>query len=102
VTRLFIRDFAPQADVFELEGLFSNVGNVRKATLQEQVLKGVLRQVAYIEMSSPEEASDCIERFHGMTVDGYTLTVTADKPHVPDPTFRFKRPVVVAPKSARK
>jgi RNA recognition motif-containing protein len=93
--KLFVRDFAPQTDVTDLENLFSEVGTVRKATLTERECNGIQRQVAYIEMSSQEEARDCIDRYHGMKSDGYTLTVTEDKIHTPDPNFSYKRPVHV-------
>jgi RNA recognition motif-containing protein len=89
--RLFVRDFSPQTDASHLESLFSNVGNVRSVTLQEQVTKSGSRRVAYIEMSSPEDARDCISRFHAMKIDGHILTVTEDQPHIPDPDFRAKR-----------
>lgn len=89
--RLFVRDFGPQADVLQLESLFSNVGTVRSATLQERATNSGVRQVAYIEMSSAEEVHDCIIRFHGAKFQGFILTVTEDKPHIPDPNFRTKR-----------
>ena len=93
--KLFVRDFAPQTDVADLETLFSEVGTVHSATMTDREYKGVLRKVAYIEMSSPEEMRECIERFHGMKSDGYILTVTTDQAHVPDPNFAYKRPVQV-------
>lgn len=90
-TRLFVRDFGQDTDVFRLEELFSNVGTVQKAVVQDLSTNGVTRRVAYIEMSSAQEALDCIDRFHGMKTDGHILTVTEDKPHVPDPHYRAKR-----------
>jgi len=99
---LFIRDFAPQTDIADLETLFSEVGTVVKATLTHREYKGVQRQVAYIEMSSYEEMCDCIRRFHGMKSDGYILTVTEDKAHVPDPNFSYKRPAQTARASTPK
>jgi RNA recognition motif-containing protein len=93
---LFVRDFAPETDATTLENLFSEVGSVRKVTLTERPTKGVPRPVALIEMSTPEAMQDCIERFHGMKTDGYTLTVTENKVHVPDPNFTFKKPTQVA------
>lgn len=86
--RLFVRDFGLDTNVSYLEDLFSNVGTVQRATLEDLILNGVLRRVAYIEMSSAEEMSDCIDRFHGMKTDGHTMTVTEDKPHIPDVNFR--------------
>ena len=95
---LFVRDFAPDTDVADLEALFSQVGNVQSSTLTERLCKGVPRHVAYIAMSSHEEVRDCIERFHGSKAEGYTLTVTENKKHVPDPNFSFKRhPITACP-----
>ena len=81
--RLYVRDFGNETD---LECLFSNVGTVQSASMSELEVNGVRRRVAYIEMATPDEMLDCIARFHGMKTDGYTLTVTEDKPHVPAPT----------------
>jgi RNA recognition motif-containing protein len=101
--KLFVRDFDPQIDIADLENIFSEVGTVAKAVLTEREAKGVLRKVAYIEMSSAEEARDCIDRIHGMRVDGYTLTVTEDKIHIPDPNFSYKQPTHIprAPKQKK-
>lgn len=90
--RLFVRNFGNETSLSYLEDLFSNVGNVQKATLKDLILNGEVRRVAYIEMSTPEEVSDCIVRYHGMKADGHTLTVTEDKPHVPDASFRPSKP----------
>jgi hypothetical protein len=90
--RLFVRDFAPQTDIRAMEVMFSAVGHVSKATLSETEYKNGPRQVAYIEMSSSEEMQDCIDRFHGMRSDGFVMTVTEDKVHVPNPNYVFKRP----------
>lgn len=89
--RLFVRDFGHETNISHLEDLFSNVGTVQTATLEDLVMNGVIRRVAYIEMSSAEEMSDCIDRYHGMKTDGHTLTVTEDKPHVPSVGFRPNR-----------
>jgi RNA recognition motif-containing protein len=78
-------------DAASLESLFSSVGDVRKVSLQDLVRNGVIRRVAYVEMSSAAEVRDCIDRFHGMSEGGHTLTVTEDKPHVPDPELIAKR-----------
>lgn len=80
--RLYVRDFGNETD---LECLFSNVGTVQSTKLGELVVNGVRRRVAYIEMATADEMADCIARFHGMKTDGYTLTVTEDKPHVAPP-----------------
>jgi hypothetical protein len=50
-------------------------------------------------MSSADEVRDCIERFHGLNEEGSVLTVTEDKPHVPDPDYRAKS---VAARKTRK
>lgn len=98
---LFVRDFAPDMNAGDLEILFSQVGDVQKTTLTHREHKGVSRRVAYIEMSSPEEARDCIARFHGLKAGGYTLTVTENKVHVPDPYSSFKRQVPAAAAAPR-
>ena len=94
--RLFVRNFAPDTDVTTLENLFSEVAAVQNVTLTDREINGVPRQIALIEMTTLEGMQDCIERFHGMKADGYVLTVTEDKAHVPDPNYSYKRPTQVA------
>lgn len=89
--KLFVRDFDPQTNVADLENLFSGVGTVKAAVIMDRQTNSSSRKVAYIEMSTLEEARDCIVRFHGMKSDGYVLTVTEDRVHVPDPSYSYKR-----------
>lgn len=97
--RLFVRDFGQQINISDLEELFSNVGTVQTASLENLLMNGVIRRVAYIEMSSAAEMSDCIDRFHGMDTHGFRMTVTEDKPHVPDANFK---PLKAAKKSNKR
>lgn len=90
-TKLFVRNFGDQVDLSDLESLFGTVGTVEKVDFQQESFKGVERMVAYVQMSSREEAEDSIARFHGHKIDGHHMIVTEDKPHTPDPEFHAKR-----------
>lgn len=90
--RLFVRDFGSDMDATTLEDIFASVGTVKKVVLKTiHSGSGTPRLVSYIDMSSAQEVQDCIVRFHGTTTYGHTLTVTEDKPHVPDPNFQARR-----------
>lgn len=80
--KLYIRNLHDLIDSDALEELFSSVGNVYRATVEIKQVRGNDYRVGYVEMSSVQEALDCIDRFHGQKVHGLEMVVTEDKPHV--------------------
>jgi RNA recognition motif-containing protein len=96
--RLFVRNLGSAIDATGLEDLFMTVGNVEKADVVLDEETGASRGYGYVEMSTEQEAVDCISRFHGQKANGSILIVTEDKPHVPIPGVHK----VKAPKAQRK
>src|SRR5580698_2500905 len=80
--RLYVRNLASNIDSSDLEDMFTNVGNVQSAQVIIDTLTGLSKCVGYVEMSTEQEAVDCIQRFHGQPNDGQILSVTKDQPHI--------------------
>jgi RNA recognition motif-containing protein len=76
--------------------MFTTVGNVESATVMTSPETGLSLGYGYVEMATPEEAMDCIERFHGFEKDGLRLAVTKDIPHVPTARVIKNRPKKIA------
>lgn len=90
--RLYIRNLDLGVGSDRLEEMFSAVGDVKSVSVVLKLVRGINHRVAYVEMSSHQEALDGIERFHGHKFNGQELIVTEDKPHVPlTPVVRKKK-----------
>lgn len=66
-----------------LEDMFTVIGNVKKARVEMDTFSGLSRGFGFVEMSTNEEAQDCIHYFNGQITKGSTLSVREDVPHVP-------------------
>ncbi|MEQ1876794.1 MAG: RNA-binding protein [Bdellovibrionia bacterium] len=78
-TKLFVQNLSAAVDSWELESWFSTVGDVASASVE--TLNGNQR-VGYVQMGTPEQAADCIDRFNGRARNGRILIVREDKVHV--------------------
>jgi RNA recognition motif-containing protein len=99
--KLLIRNLAASIDASTLEDMFMSVGNVESATILLDEITGLSQGLARVEMSTDQEAADCIERFHGQERSGRILVVVEDIPHVPDLAFRAKRKVLASAKKKK-
>lgn len=81
--KLYIRNLGTIMNVDKLEEMFSSVGEVIAASIEFKNIREKLYRVAYITMETAQQASEGIERFHGQTLNGDSLVVTLDMPHVP-------------------
>ena len=93
LTKLYVRNLPAEFDSSDLEDLFTTVGNVLTATIEMDPTTGQSRGHGRVEMSCEREAADCIERFNGYPLQGATLIVHEDKPHVPKKDANVKRKV---------
>jgi RNA recognition motif-containing protein len=89
--RLFVRNLALSVDSSTLESMFMTVGNVESADVILDGSTGTSRGMGYVEMSTEQEALDCISRFHGTKSHGAVLIVTKDEPHIPLPKVAKKK-----------
>jgi RNA recognition motif-containing protein len=80
--RLYVRNLGSSVDSSDLEDLFTMVGNVQSAQVVIDTLTGLSKCVGYVEMSTAQEAADCIQRFHNQPVSGQILSVAKDQPHI--------------------
>ena len=79
-TKLFVGNLAFQTTSEDLQELFSQVGTVESASVVEDRMTGRSRGFAFVEMSTPEEATPAIEQLNGKEVGGRALKVNEAKP----------------------
>jgi len=79
-TKLYVGNLAFQTTSQDLEQLFAQAGTVQSASIVEDRDTGRSRGFAFVEMSSPEEATSAIEQFNGKEVGGRMLKVNEAKP----------------------
>lgn len=83
----------------ELESLFTMVGDVERFSVETVPDAYKTTSIGVVEMATEQQAADCIERFHGQSALGQTLSVVADKLK-----YRLEavRPIVAVPARKRK
>ena len=67
----------------DLQGLFSQVGNVTSAQVIMDRASGRSKGFGFVEMSSDDEAKEAINRLHGKDHGGRPLTVNEARPMEP-------------------
>ena len=77
--RLYINHLAPSVDSSALEDIFTIVGNVQSASVVIDIATGLSKGCGYVEMSTEQEAADCIQKFHGQMAEGSVISVVEDK-----------------------
>jgi len=78
--KLYVGNLAFQTTSEELQQLFAQAGTVESASVVEDRMTGRSRGFAFVEMSSPEEATAAIDQFNGKEVGGRALKVNEAKP----------------------
>ena len=79
-TKLYVGNLAFQTTSQELQQLFGQAGTVQSASVVEDRDTGRSRGIAFVEMSSQEEADSAIQQFNGKEVGGRALKVNEAKP----------------------
>ena len=67
----------------ELVDMFSQHGEVAKASIIIDRETGRSKGFGFVEMSTDEEAADAIEKFNGADYDGRAITVNEARPQAP-------------------
>lgn len=83
MTKLCIRNLDALTDSARLDEMFGAVGEVKSVNVQIKSINGQNYTMGYVEMATPQEALDGIDRFNGQKCNGVTLVVTMDRPHIP-------------------
>jgi hypothetical protein len=97
MSRIFyVNNLRQASDLSELESMFSLVGDVESQRMESHLHSSRGVGFGVFEMATEQQAADCIERFHGVTLLGYPLSVTAKMPVVmpmapPEPPKGKKR-----------
>jgi RNA recognition motif-containing protein len=79
-TKLYVGNLAFQTTSQDLQELFSQAGTVQSASVMEDRETGRSRGFAFVEMSSPDEATSAIQQFNGKEIGGRALKVNEAKP----------------------
>ena len=82
-TKIRIGNLPADADRHSLEDLLTMVGDVRTVRFEKVEDVGIMKTVAYVEMSEESHAKNCIERFNKTSFRGVTLSVREDVVFVP-------------------
>jgi cold-inducible RNA-binding protein len=78
--KLYVGNLAFQTTSQELKELFAQAGTVESASVVEDRDTGRSRGFAFVEMSTPEEATAAINQFNGKELGGRALKVNEAKP----------------------
>ena len=79
-TKLYVGNLSFQTLEIDLQELFAQAGNVTEVALMQDRMTGKSRGFAFVTMSTPEEAQNAIEMFHGKSFQGRPLTVNEARP----------------------
>lgn len=79
VMKLYVGNLSFETSSNELQTLFAQAGTVEKVNLIEDRETGRSHGFGFIEMSTQEEGTAAIQKFHGHEVGGRALTVKEAK-----------------------
>lgn len=72
---LLVSNLHPSINSSALEDMFTLVGNVRKARVEQDPDSGANLGRGSVEMATREEAENCVHHFHQQAVNGQKLVV---------------------------
>lgn len=81
--KLYVGNLAFSVDSASLESLFSQHGTVASAKVISDRDTGRSKGFAFVEMSSDQEAADCISQLNGREHEGRQLNISEAKPQEP-------------------
>jgi len=81
--RLYVGNLPFSATEDSLKEVFLQVGTVESVTIITDKETGQSKGFGFLEMSTPQEASDAISRMNGSEMDGRTLKVSQAQTKVP-------------------
>jgi RNA recognition motif-containing protein len=78
--KLYVGGLAYAVDDATLESLFAQVGVVASAKVIKDFQTGRSKGFGFVEMSTPQEAAEAIQKLNGSTHEGRTIIVSEAKP----------------------
>lgn len=79
-TTLYVSNVGREADLSEIEDLFLMVGDVKAQRIEHIPESGHRMEFGIFEMSTAQQATDCIERFNGKTINEKQLAISSRRP----------------------
>jgi len=89
-SKLYVGNLPFSTTAQELQDLFAQAGDVAGVDLIFDKFTGRSRGFAFVNMSTPEDASNVIEKFNGFSMDGRNLTVNEARPKEERPPRGFE------------
>ncbi len=80
MVKIFVGNLSFDIDEHDLEALFTEFGEVERATIARHERSRHPRGFGFVEMPDSEEASLAIEALNGKQVQGRALTVNESQP----------------------
>jgi RNA recognition motif-containing protein len=90
-TILYVSNVGHSADLSMLEDLFLTVGDVTTQRLELIPESGHSMEFGIFEMSTEQQAADCVERFNGLTINGKQLAIVSERPKLRPVIAKSKR-----------
>ncbi len=81
--KLYVGGLPYSVTEMQLEEVFAAHGTVESARVITDRMTGRSRGFGFVEMSSPEEAEEAIQKLNGTDLEGRSLTVNEAKPQQP-------------------
>jgi RNA recognition motif-containing protein len=81
--KLYIGNLSYSVDSESLANLFSQYGTVDSANVIMDRESGRSKGFGFVEMSSSEEASKCIDSLNGQSHEGRAMNISEAKPQAP-------------------
>ena len=81
--KLYVGNLSYSVNDQSLADTFSECGSVQSAKVIMDRDSGRSKGFGFVEMSTDDEASNAISRFHGAQVDGRAMNVSEAKPQAP-------------------
>jgi hypothetical protein len=87
---IYVSNVGETGNLSAIEDLFLTVGDVKAQYLEMIPESGHRLSFGVFEMSTDQQAADCVERFNGYNMNGQRLGLVSERPKA--------RPVVERPK----
>ena len=88
-TKLYVGNVPFTTTAQDLQDLFGQTGAVASVDLISDKFTGRSRGFAFVEMATPEDAQQAIEKLHGYSYEGRVITVNEARPKEDRPRGDF-------------
>ena len=78
-SKLYVGNLPHEIENMDLEKLFSESGTVQSVNIIKDRDSGRNKGFGFVEMKSPQEAADAIEKFNGFDLKGRAIKVNIAK-----------------------